>query len=147
MKIRTFIAAVGTAALIGGTAAIVIPAAANAGTATQTLKFISETKSSVAFSRTNLGLQDTDVNSKGKTVGFDMLNSAVNLRAGTGTILVTVDARGGFLIGYLNYSSGKTLRGYATGGIGVFKGAFGPMTATYINKARTRISFVITYQV
>lgn len=145
MKVRTFIAAVSAAALLSGTAAADLPAVASSGTTMQTLKFISVTEHSLTFSKTNLGRQDTDVNRRGKTVGFDMLNSTVDAKTGKGTILVTVDASGGFLIGYLVGGTGKTLRGLVTGGVGTFKDAFGTIVATALNKARTRTSFTITY--
>jgi hypothetical protein len=145
MKVRRSIAAVAAAALLGGGGAIALPAIASAGSVTHTLKFISVTKNSVAFSKSNTGQQDTDVNSKGKTVGFDMLNSTVNTKTGNGTILVTVNASGGFLIGYLPVAKGKLGAGTVTGGVGAFKGAFGSISAKLLNQAGTRVSVTISY--
>ena len=73
MKLRTSLAAAGTAAVLGVTGALVLPAVASAHSSTHTLKFISVQKASVSFSKTTNGQQDTDVNTAGKTVGFDML--------------------------------------------------------------------------
>jgi hypothetical protein len=153
MKVRTSIAAVSAAALLAGTGAIAIPAfASTASTAStaradaaHTLKFTSVTKKTVNFSKTNVGQQDTDVNAKGKTVGFDQLNISVNPKTGKGSILVTIDAKGGFLIGVLPLTSSKTLKGIITGGVGSYKDAFGSITAKALNKAGTREAVTITY--
>jgi hypothetical protein len=159
MKVRTSIAAVSAAALLAGTGAIAIPAfastastastarAANSAStsASHTLKFTSVTKKTVDFSKTNVGQQDTDVNAKGKTVGFDQLNISVNPKTGKGSILVTIDAKGGFLIGVLPLTSSKTLKGIITGGVGSYKDAFGSITAKALNKAGTREAVTITY--
>lgn len=144
MKVRSLIAAVSAAALLSGSGAIAIAAAASADTTSHTLKFISVTGKMVAFSKTNAGQQNTDVNSKGKVVGFDMLNITVNPKTGKGTILATVDANGGFLIGVLPLSTSKTLHGVVTGGVGAFKGASGTIVATP-NKAGTRVTVTVTY--
>src|ERR1700677_456705 len=72
MKIRTTTAAAAAAAIVG-TGAFVLPAAASASTTTHTLKFTAETKSSTAFSNSTEAEQDTDVNTAGKVVGYDML--------------------------------------------------------------------------
>ena len=70
MKVRTSIAAVAAAALVG-TGAFMLPAiAASARPATHTLQFISVTKASVNFSASTGAQQDTDVNAKGKVVGY-----------------------------------------------------------------------------
>jgi hypothetical protein len=50
MKIRTSIAAAGAAVLLG-TGALVLPAAASANSATHTLKFISVTKKSIMLTK------------------------------------------------------------------------------------------------
>jgi hypothetical protein len=145
MKARTFIAAVAAAALLGGGgAALALPAAANADSVNHTIKFISVKKSTVTFGKANSGQADTDVNSKGKTVGFDMLNFQVNSK-GNGQIQVTVDASEGFLIGFLPVSKGKVQPGLITGGIGIYKGAFGSITTKSLNASGTRTAVTITY--
>src|SRR5262249_52326634 len=72
LKIRTVFAAAGAVALLGA-GALVLPAVASASSATHTLKFISVQKSSVMFTKTTGANQDTDVNAKGKAIGFDMI--------------------------------------------------------------------------
>jgi len=147
MKVRTSIAAAITAAALlgGGGAALALPAAASTGSGTHTLKFISVTRKTLTFTKTDSGQQDTDVNSKGKTVGFDMLNISVNPKTGKGSILVTIDAKGGFLIAVLPTSKGKILPGLVTSGVGIYKDAFGSIVTKSLNKAGTRTSVSISY--
>jgi hypothetical protein len=73
MKIRRSITAAGAAAVLCGTAALLLPAAASAHDATHTLKFIAVEENSVAFTTTTQGVQDTDFNSAGTIIGFDNL--------------------------------------------------------------------------
>jgi hypothetical protein len=61
MKLRTSIAAVGAAALIGG-GALAVPAFASPQATAHKLSFISVTKTQVNFSNTSVGVQETDVN-------------------------------------------------------------------------------------
>jgi hypothetical protein len=146
MKVRTLIAAGAAVALLGGGAALALPAAASTGgSKTHTLKFISVTGKAVTFTKTNSGQSDTDVNSKGKTVGFDTLNISFNPKTSKGSILVTVDASGGFLIGVLPVSKGKILTGVITGGIGTYKDAFGSIVTKNLNKPGTRTAVTIKY--
>jgi len=65
----------GAAVVLGMTGALAIPAAAGAQSAAHTLKFISVTDRSVVFTKMTGGQQDTDVNTAGKTIGFDMLST------------------------------------------------------------------------
>jgi len=145
MKVRALLATAIAAALLCGIGALALPAAASPRGGTHTLRFIAVTTRSLTFSATDAGRQDTDVSSKGKTVGFDMLNIMVNPKTGKGTILATVDARGGFLIAVLPLYKRKTLVGIVTGGVGIFKDAFGSIVATALNKAGTRTAVTIVY--
>jgi hypothetical protein len=147
MRARTSItAAIAAAALVGGAgAALALPAGASADSVTHTLKFTSVTTKTVSFAKSDSGVQDTDVNSKGKAVGFDTLNISVNAKTGTGTVLVTVDANGGFLIGYLPISKGKIGPGLITGGVGTYKGAFGSIVTKSLNASGTRTAVTISY--
>ncbi len=147
MKLRASIAAVLAAAVLGGTGALVLPAAASTSGAKHTLKFTSVTEKTVVFSKTDIGKQDTDFNSKGKIIGFDMLNIKVNPKTGKGTILVTVNARSGFLIAVLPLKKGKTNSGTVTGGVGTFKDAFGTIVTKDLNKAGTRVFVTIKYTI
>jgi hypothetical protein len=146
MKIRTSLAAVGAAVVLGTTGALVVPAVASAHSASATLKFISVTKSSTMFSKTSGGQQDTDVNAAGKTVGFDMLYFTA-VSATTGAVNATVDTTGGFLYGTLtvNFKTGAISNGKVTGGTGSFVGATGTIKAKNLNKPGTRTAVTITY--
>jgi hypothetical protein len=145
LKIRTSLAAAGAAALLGA-GALVLPAVASASSATHTLKFISVTKASTMFSKSAGGQQDTDVNTAGKTVGFDMLYFTA-VSATNGNVNVTVDTNGGFLYGTLtvNFKTGAITNGKVTGGTGSFVGATGTIKAKNLNKAGTRTAVTITY--
>jgi hypothetical protein len=97
-------------------------------------------KASVTFSKTNFGQQDTDVNAKGKTIGFDELNiTATSATSANGG--VTVDLSGGFLYGTfaLNFKTGAVTNGKITGGTGGFAGATGTFTAKDISKTKTAV--------
>ena len=48
-----------------------LPAVASAHNASTTLKFTAVTVKNVIFTKTTAGLQETDVNSTGKAIGFD----------------------------------------------------------------------------
>ena len=146
MKIRTSIIAAGAAVVLGTTGALVVPAVASANSATHTLKFISVTKKVVSFNkaRTQIGMQDTDINAAGKTVGFDMIYVKV-ISATNGPANATVDTSGGMLYGTFtfNLKAGTISNGKVTGGTGAFKGATGTITAKGISK--TEAAVTITY--
>lgn len=144
MKIRMSIAAAGAAVILGGTGALALPAVASAHTAPHTLKFISVTVHTVPFTSTAEGFQDTDVNSAGKTIGFDDLCFTITGKnAGAGS--VALDVKGGFLYGTIaTANAGKTFRGKVTGGAGVFTGAAGTITAKAITSTKTAVTITYT---
>lgn len=144
MKIRTSVVAVAAAAIVG-TGAFVLPAAASARTTTQTLQFTAEAEGSTAFSSSTEAEQDTDVNSAGKVVGYNLLY--VTLVSSSAAVLnITVDVNGGMLYGTaaLN-SAGVVSDGKITGGTSKFKGARGTFTVESLNQAGTRHAIKITY--
>jgi hypothetical protein len=143
MKFRATIAAIGTAAALGLTGTILLPAAAGAGTVNHTLTFTSVQKAQAKFSATSSGSTDLDVNKAGKVIGYDVLNFTFNPATGKVTAGVTLDTAGGFLYGVLQESSGPVTHGTVTGGTGTFAGATGTITAT--NKTATRTAVTITY--
>jgi hypothetical protein len=146
MKIRTSIAAASAAALIGGTGALLLPAAASAHSVTHTLKFTAIQQKSVNFSRTTGASTDQDVNSAGKIIGFDEIYFAFNPKTNTATGGVTLDTNGGFLYGTLNLNTkGPLMHGKVTGGTGSFNGATGTITAKNLNKSGTRTAVTIVY--
>ena len=145
MKVRTTIAAIGATALVG-TGAFMLPALASASSTTHTLKFISVTKNSVMFTKATGGSQDTDVNAKGKTIGYDDIYFSAT-SATRANVNVALDTSGGFLYGTLtvNLKTGAITNGKVTGGTGSFKGATGTITAKNLNKAGTRTAVTVKY--
>jgi hypothetical protein len=144
MKLRTSLAAAGAAIVLGTTGALVLPAVASAHSATTTLKFIAVQKATVSFTTTTQGNQETDVNTTGKTVGFDMLYFKV-ISSSSGAVNATIDTKGGFLYGTFNVNlkTGAVTNGKVTGGTGAFKGATGTITAKTISS--TKHAVTITY--
>jgi hypothetical protein len=145
MKVRSSIIAAGAAAVLGCLGAFVVPAVASARTTTHTLKFISVEKAEHSFSKTSFGEQDTDVNAKGKTVGFDMIYGSLT-SATSATLNITGDLSGGFLYGTgtVNVKTGAFSKGKVTGGTGSFRGATGTIKAKDISATKTAVT--ITYK-
>ena len=115
---------------------------ASAHNASTTLKFTAETKARVKFTSTTFGGQETDVNSTGKTIGFDDLHIS-GTSPSSFTAHVALDIKGGFLYGVVTTTNGgKTFTGKVTGGIGTFKGATGTITAKAITSNKTAVTIV-----
>jgi hypothetical protein len=145
MKVRRTIAALSTAALVGG-GALGFSAAASASTASHTLRFVSVEEKVIVYSKTSQAEQDKDTTNSGKLVGFDMLNFAFNPKTHKGTALAALDLKGGMLFAVLSVSlSSATSHGLITGGIGIFKGASGTIVAKNLNASGTRTAVTITY--
>ena len=144
MKGRMSVIGVGAAVVLGTTGALVVPAVASAHSTTHTLKFTSLEKKSIQFTKTSGGQQDTDVNSKGKTVGFDMLYFT-QASATSASVNITVDTKGGFLYctGTISFKTGKA-SGKVTGGTGAFKGATGTIKGTAVSNVKEAVT--ITYR-
>jgi hypothetical protein len=144
MKIRRAITATAitaTAAAVIATGAFVLPAVASASPAAHTLKFISVEKGSVQLSKTMFAQQDTDVNAKGKVIGYDELYiAATSATAGDGWFAGDVD--GGFIYGTfkLNLTTGAVTDGKVTGGARAFKGATGKLTTKDLSSTRTAVT-------
>jgi hypothetical protein len=143
MKIRTSIAAASTAAALGITGAIVLPAAASAHAVTHTLTFTSVQQAQVKFSATSSGTEDKDVSKAGKVIGYDVLNITADPTTGKVSAWVTVSTAGGFLYGSLKLSSNPTTHGTVTGGTGAFAGATGTITGKSLSATKTAVT--ITY--
>ena len=145
MKIRRSIAAAGAAAVLGGAAAFLVPAAASAHDATHTLTFTAVAENSVMFTATTRGVQDTDFNSAGTTIGFDNLYlTFTSTTSASGT--ATLDIKGGFLYATLaTTDGGQTFSGKVTGGTGAFTGATGTVAAKATNAAGSEAVVTITY--
>jgi hypothetical protein len=144
MKLRTSLAAAGAAVVLGTTGALVLPAVASAHSATHTLKFVSVSKATVGFTRATGGLQNTDVNTAGKTIGFDMLYFAATSPSRV-AVNLTVDTKGGFLYGTFTFNprTGVVTNGKVTGGTGAFAGATGTIKVKTISS--TKHAVTITY--
>ena len=145
MKIRRSIAAAGTAALLGGTTALLVPAVASAHGATHTLTFTAVAENSVMFTPTTEGVQDTDFDSAGTTIGFDNLyltfTSPISAHGPA-----TLDIKGGFLYATIaTTNNGQTFTGKVTGGTGAFTGATGTVTAKATNPTGTEAVVTVTY--
>jgi hypothetical protein len=143
MKVRTSIAAVAAAALVGA-GAFMLPAVASAGTASHTLKFTSVAKASVNLSKTMSAEQDTDVSSSGKVIGYDDLYFAYSKTTAAGWF--TLDVDGGFIYGTftLNLKTGAITDGKVTGGARAFKGATGTLAAKAVSNTRTAVTITYT---
>jgi hypothetical protein len=152
MNLRTSLVAAGAAVVLGTTGAFLLPAVANAHSAamasapgaTHTLKFTAVQKATVGFTRATGGIQDTDVNTVGKTVGFDMLYFAA-ISPSNIAVNFTVDTTGGFLYCTFTFNpkTGVVTNGKVTGGTGAFAGATGTIKVKTIS--RTRHAITITY--
>jgi hypothetical protein len=144
MKVRRSVIAVGAAIILGTTGTLLVPAVASAGSATHTLKFTSVEKKSIEFTKTSGGQQNTDVNAKGKTIGFDMLYF-FGVSGTSAKVNITVDTTGGFLYGTgtISFKTDKAT-GKVTGGTGAFKGATGTLKGTAVSNVKEAIT--ITYR-
>jgi hypothetical protein len=123
-----------------------LPAAASAHPITRTLKFISVTKAQAPFASSEGGQQDTDVNSKGKVIGYDELYFATTSKT-TAAVNISVDTTGGFLYATFKFNlvTSAITDGKVTGGTGAFAGATGTITAKNVNAAGTRTAVTVTY--
>jgi hypothetical protein len=142
MKIRRSITAAAAAVVLSGTGALVLPAVASAHSAAHTLKFTAVTMKRIPFTKTNFGLQETDVNSTGKTIGFDDVNITFTGK-NTATADVAVDVKGGFLYGTVaTTNGGKTFAGKVTGGTGPYAGATGTITGKSTASNKTAVTII-----
>jgi hypothetical protein len=144
MKLRTSIAAVGAAAVVAS-GAFALPALASSHTTTHTLQFISETKAMVSLTKTSVAIQDTDVSSAGKVVGYDEVYG-VATSATSSAANVTVDTTGGMLYGTftINLKTNKITNAKVGGGTGAFKDATGTFTAKDLSSTDTAITITYT---
>jgi hypothetical protein len=146
MKHRIAIAAIATAAALGGASAFLVPAA-SASTADKphTITFTSVEEAVHNYSQTSNSQQDKDVNGSGRVIGYDLLYSVFNPKTETAKLTFTAVLNGGFVYGVANASSNPVSHGTITGGTGAFKGAKGTLLAKNLNKAGTKTAVTITY--
>jgi hypothetical protein len=150
MKHRLTIAAIATTAALGGTCAFLVPAASAAPAAakTYTLSSTSVQEAAVAFEGgLILNVQDKDLNTAGKVVGYDLLHVVINPKKGTAAVAAVFETSGGFLYGVTAGSSTGVMHGRITGGTNAYAGAAGTFVAKNLNKAGTRTAITITYHI
>jgi hypothetical protein len=142
MKVRKSIVAGAALVVLGTTGALALPAMASAHGSAHTLKFTSVTVKSVGFTKSSGGSQDTDLNSKGKTIGFDVVYYTATSKT-KATVNAAVDVKGGLLYATLTTSNGgKAFKGKVTGGTGAFKGATGTISAKAISSTKTAVTII-----
>ena len=141
MKVRRSIVAAGAAIVLSTTGALALPALASVHNASTTLKFTAVTNNAVAFISSTGSSQETDINSTGKTIGFDVVYFTV--KGNSATVNAAFDIKGGLLYGTVTTTNGgKTFTGKVTGGTGTFKGATGTITAKTLPRHKTAITIV-----
>ena len=143
MRLLTSIAAVGLAAAAG--AAVAVPALASPQAASHTLAFTTVTKSTIGFSATSAGVQQTDVNKAGVAIGFDESYGVAISKTAIAND-VTVVTKGGLIYATytLNLANGKVTNGKVTGGTGAFAHATGTLTAKPASGSKYAVT--ITYR-
>ena len=141
MKVRRSIVAAGAAVVLGTTGALALPALASAHNASTTLKFTAVTNNATAFTSSTGGSEETDVNSTGKTIGFDVVYFTV--KGNSATVNAAFDIKGGLLYGTLTTTNGgQTFTGKVTGGTGTFAEATGTITAKTLPGHKTALTIV-----
>lgn len=146
MKLRPFVVAIGAAAMLGGTAALVLPGIASARAVTHTVVLTSVQERQVNFSRTRGILSDRDVNKAGRVVGYDAVRFSVNHQTGRTTFGVALNLERGFVYGVLTErGNNPVMRGRILWGTGLFHGVAGTITARNLNSNGTRTAVTIRY--
>jgi hypothetical protein len=145
MKLRTRISitAIATAAAVGTTGAVLLPAA-SAKTITHTTTFTSLRQTNVTFSPTAGGEVDKDVNKAGKLVGWDLVRITIDPKTQKIAGGFTLMTKGGFLYGTVSPANGTT-HGKLTGGTGSFRGATGTILVKDLNKSGSKSAITITW--
>ena len=146
MKLRSFLVAIGAAAALGGTAALVLPGVASARVVTRTVAVTSVEQRQVNFSRTRGILSDIDYNSAGRVVGYDAVRFTFNRRTNRTTFGVALNIERGFVYGVLTQrGNNAVMRGRISWGTGIFRGVAGTITARNLNSNGTRTAVTIRY--
>jgi len=107
-----------------------------------TLTFVSRTDNTMNFADTTSSAnQDTDLDSKGNTIGYDNTYVTTTATGATADAALAID--GGFLYATFATNDGQNWSGEVTGGTGKFKGATGTVTATA--KSTTELEVTVDY--
>ena len=147
-RTRLSLTALATAAALGTTGAVLLPAASAHPLAptSHTLKFTVVEQAQVRFTPTLSIAQDKEVNSAGQVVGYDVIRFTFNPKTTSAVIALTIDLRGGFLYGQLHQGTSPVSHGTVTGGTGVFRGATGTITVKALDASDDRSAATITYR-
>jgi hypothetical protein len=145
MKVRTFIAGIGAAAVVGS-GGLVLTTAASAQSAPHILKFVTVEINAVDYSATGFAGEDEDLSTSGQLIGFDVLHFTVNPVSGIVRIDAAVDVDGGVIYGTLTSASTTSpiAIGKVTGGTGAFRDAAGTITATAESATQSLVTVVFT---
>jgi hypothetical protein len=145
MKVRTLIARIGAAAVVG-IGGLLFTTAASAQSAPQILNFVSVEQNAVEYSTTTLAATDEDFSTSGELIGFAVLYFTTNPVSGEVKIHAAVAVDGGVIYGRLTGASSTSpiLTGKVTGGTGAFRDAAGTITATAQSATASLVTVVFT---
>ena len=145
MKVRTLIAGIGAAAVVGS-GGLLLTTAASAQSAPQILKFVTVEQNAVGYSTTALAATDEDFSTSGKLIGFAVLYFKTNPVSGEVRIDAAVAVDGGVIYGRLTSASSTSpiYTGKVTGGTGAFRDAAGTITATAQSATTSVVTVVFT---
>src|ERR1700677_4593703 len=103
MKVRTLIAGIGAAAVVGGGGMLFSASASaqSAPSAPHTLTFVTSLLNAVEYSPTASAGTDEDFSTSGTLIGFDVLRFTTNPVSGKVRIDAAVDVDGGIIYGTL----------------------------------------------
>lgn len=146
MKLRPFLVAIGAAAILGGTGALVLPGVASARAATFTVTLTSVESRQVNFSKYRGILSDIDYNSAGKVVGYDAVRFFNNRKKRRTTFGVGFNIERGFVYCDLTERGNRpVMRGRIIWGEGLFHRVAGTIVARNLNSAGTRTAVTIRF--
>jgi hypothetical protein len=146
VKLRPYLVAIGAAATLGGTGAVVLPGVASARVVTHTVTLTSVLERQVNFSRNKGILDDRDLNKAGRVVGFDTVRFSFSPKTGRTSFGVALNLQRGFVYGVLTqHGNNPVMRGKILWGAGLFHRVAGTITARNLNKSGSRTAVTIRY--
>lgn len=145
MKVRTLIAGIGAAAVVGS-GGLLLTTAASAQSAPHILTFVTVEVNAVGYSTNAYAGEDEDYSTSGQLIGFDVLRLTTNPVSGKVRIDAAVDVNGGVIYGALTSASPTSpiAIGKVTGGTGAFRDAAGTITATAESATKSLVTVVFT---
>jgi hypothetical protein len=153
MRTRAIIGTGAAAAIAAGAAVIPLMSSAQAAAGTgrpaatvHTYSFVSVEQKDVHYSQSTGAQGDTDVNAKGKIIGFDTVSFAANPKTQKITLYVAVSVPGGEIFGVQVASfSGPASPGTILGGSGAFKHVKGTFTSKDLNASGSKTAVTIKF--